>query len=158
MFGRSCSSAHIDTLIGKSTRVEGDVEFSGGLHVDGQVSGHVRALEETGSSLEVSESGCIEGSVLAAHVVVNGVVRGDIHGRERVVLGATARVHGNVYYGLIESATGAEIRGKLVPVVPLAPPAGSAAGSASGSVSGPASPADDSVAPTAHFDPVAGAS
>jgi len=146
MFGRSSPPARIDTLIGKSTRIQGDVEFSGGMHLDGSVSGHVRASEESGSSLEVSESGCIEGSVVAAHVIVNGLVRGDIHGRERVVLGATARVYGNVYYGLIESASGAEIRGTLVPLVPQ-PPAPAEA-----------SPAGDNKSPAGIFDPVAGAS
>ena len=36
-------------------------------------------------------------------------------GSERVVLGSKARVQGNVHYGVIEMALGAEISGKLVP-------------------------------------------
>jgi cytoskeletal protein CcmA (bactofilin family) len=48
-------------------------------------------------------------------VVLNGRVNGDIFGSERVVLGAKARVRGNVHYGVIEMALGAEISGKLVP-------------------------------------------
>ena len=49
------------------------------------------------------------------NVVLNGRVNGDIVGSERVVLGAKARVRGNVHYGVIEMALGAEISGKLVP-------------------------------------------
>jgi cytoskeletal protein CcmA (bactofilin family) len=64
----------------------------------------------------VSETGSIEGSVEVPHVVLNGAVRGDIYARERVVLGATARVEGNVHYGVIEMTLGAEIKGKLVPL------------------------------------------
>ncbi len=39
MFNRDSKPARIDTLIGKSVRVHGDVEFAGGLHLDGQVRG-----------------------------------------------------------------------------------------------------------------------
>jgi cytoskeletal protein CcmA (bactofilin family) len=105
----------IDTLIGKNTRVHGDIEFLGGLHVDGRVVGSVRAAAGTEASLSVSEEGVIEGSVQARNVVTNGRVNGDILASERVVLGAKARVQGDVHYGVIEMALGAEISGKLIP-------------------------------------------
>ncbi len=109
------SAGRIDTLIGKNASVQGDVEFSGGLHVDGRITGSVRASAGAAASLSVSEHGVIEGSVEAPHVVLNGWVNGDILGTDRVVLGAKARVRGNVHYGVIEMALGAEISGKLVP-------------------------------------------
>ena len=105
----------IDTLIGRSTSVQGDVEFTGGLHVDGRITGSVRATAGSAAALSVSEHGVVEGSVEAPSVVLNGRVNGDIHGSERVVLGAMARVQGDVHYGMIEMALGAEIVGKLVP-------------------------------------------
>ena len=105
----------IDTLIGKSVRVQGDVEFSGGLHVDGRINGNVRAAQGMAAALSVSEHGVIDGSVEAPSVVLNGRVTGDIFGSERVILGAKARVMGNVHYSVIEMALGAEITGKLVP-------------------------------------------
>jgi cytoskeletal protein CcmA (bactofilin family) len=104
----------IDTLIGRTTRIKGDVTFSGGCHLDGQVLGNVRAESGTTSVLSVSEHGVIEGSVDAPHVVLNGTVTGDIRARERVELGAKARINGNVHYGVIEMAIGAAINGKLV--------------------------------------------
>lgn len=107
--------ARIETLIGRSARVQGDVEFSGGLHVDGRVTGNVRAAPGAPASLSVSEHGVIDGSVEAGSVVLNGRVNGDILGRDHVILGAKARVQGNVHYGVIEMALGAEISGKLVP-------------------------------------------
>ena len=48
------------------------------------------------------------------NVVLNGTVKGDILAHDRVELGATARVTGNVYYALIEMEMGAEINGKLI--------------------------------------------
>lgn len=104
----------IDTLIGAGTRIIGDVYFSGGLHVDGHVKGNVDAPQGSGATLSVSDAGVIEGSVAVPNVVLNGAVTGDILAHERVELGATARVSGNVYYGLIEMAMGAAINGKLI--------------------------------------------
>ena len=106
----------IDTLIGKSSRVEGDVDFSGGLHLDGRITGSVRAPDTSGSTLSVSESGCIEGAVEVPNVTLDGTVRGDIHARQRLVLGAHAKVLGNVHYGVIEMALGAQIQGKLTQI------------------------------------------
>jgi cytoskeletal protein CcmA (bactofilin family) len=111
----------IDTLIGRSANVQGDVEFAGGLHVDGRITGNVRATAGLPASLSISEHGVVEGSVEAHNVVLNGRINGDIFGSERVVLGAKARVQGNVHYGEIEMALGAEITGKLVPRVGAGP-------------------------------------
>jgi len=105
----------IDTLIGRTARVQGDIEFSGGLHVDGRINGSVRATAGEPAALSISEHAVIEGSVAAPSVILNGRVNGDIYGRERVILGAKARVQGNVHYSVIEMALGAEITGKLVP-------------------------------------------
>jgi cytoskeletal protein CcmA (bactofilin family) len=105
----------IDTLIGRSASVQGDVAFAGGLHVDGRITGSVRAAVGVVAALSVSEHGVVEGSVEAPNVVLNGRVDGDIYATERVVLGAKARVQGNVHYSVIEMALGAEIVGKLVP-------------------------------------------
>ena len=117
MFGRdSKTNARIDTLVGKSARVQGDVEFTGGLHLDGRVAGNVRADGDLTATLSVSETGSIEGSVDVPNVMLNGAVKGDIVARDRVVLGAKARVQGNVHYGIIEMTLGAEIKGKLMPL------------------------------------------
>jgi cytoskeletal protein CcmA (bactofilin family) len=104
----------IDTLIGAGTRIIGDVQFTGGFHVDGHVKGNVDAPPDSGATLSVSDSGVVEGSVAVPNVLLNGSVKGDILAHDRVELGATARVSGNVYYALIEMEMGAEINGKLI--------------------------------------------
>ena len=115
MFGRK-QKRHtvIDTLVGSNSKVNGDLYFAGGCHVDGVVKGSVTADLDGNSALTVSEDGTIEGGVTVPHVILNGIVRGDVVAGQRVELGPTARVVGNVYYNLIEMAIGAEINGKLV--------------------------------------------
>jgi cytoskeletal protein CcmA (bactofilin family) len=107
-------TADIDSLIGQNTEIRGDVIFSGGLHVDGKVKGNVISAEGDDSVLTLSERGTIEGEVKVPNVVVNGTVIGDVHALSHVELAAQARVHGNVYYTLIEMAMGAEVNGNLV--------------------------------------------
>ena len=119
MFTRDNSkSARIDTLIGKAAHIHGDIEFTGGMHLDGSIVGNVRSDRAPGSTLSVSEGGSIEGMVDVPNVRLDGTVKGDIHAPGRVVLGATARVEGNLFYGVIEMTLGAQIMGKLMQVAP----------------------------------------
>jgi cytoskeletal protein CcmA (bactofilin family) len=104
----------IESLLASSTRIQGDVVFSGGLHLDGAVTGSVKAEGEGNSRLVIGESAVIEGSVEAPIVELYGVVRGDIIAPSRVVLGPKGRVEGNVQYGALEVAAGASIKGKLM--------------------------------------------
>lgn len=104
----------VDTLIGRQTELLGDVRFSGGLHVDGKIKGKVLAASDKTAVLSVSESGAIEGDVRVPHIVLNGTVVGDVHASERISLSVKARVTGNVYYKVIEMASGAAVNGQLV--------------------------------------------
>ena len=104
----------VDTLVGSNTKINGDLNFEGGCHVDGTVNGNVSADTESNSALSVSEDANIKGGVTVPYVVLHGIVRGDVFASKRVELGPTARVIGNVYYNLIQMAEGAEINGKLV--------------------------------------------
>ena len=117
MFGRSKAKIphnKVDTLVGSNSTVNGDVIFEGHCHVDGTVKGSVKADYKSSSALSISEQGTVEGGVSVPYVVLHGLVRGDVVASERVELGPTARVIGNVHYSLIEMAIGAEINGKLV--------------------------------------------
>jgi cytoskeletal protein CcmA (bactofilin family) len=115
MFGKK-QSRHtvVETLIGSNSKLYGDLHFQGGCHIDGTVKGSVSADPDTDSALSISDIGNIDGGVTVPYVILNGIVKGDVFASQRVELGATARVIGNVYYNLIQMAEGAEINGKLV--------------------------------------------
>lgn len=115
------SKPEIRTLIGAGTRVDGDLVFADGLHVDGLVHGNVSTEEERPGSLSVSEEGVIEGDVTVPDLVLHGTVKGNVQARERVELGPTAKVIGDVVYNLIEMAIGAEVNGKLIHQAPGRP-------------------------------------
>jgi cytoskeletal protein CcmA (bactofilin family) len=111
---KQSKTAEIDTLIGAKTRINGDVEFVGGFHLDGFINGNVKCEVGEDAVLSVSEQGCIEGSVVVPNIVLNGIVKGDIEAGDRVELGPKARVLGSVHYTTIETAVGAQILGKLI--------------------------------------------
>ena len=104
----------IDSLIGATTRIEGNVFFSGGLRVDGAVRGNVAGLPDQPATLVVSEQARIDGEVQATHVVVNGTINGPVDSRETLKLQAGSRVKGDIHYKSIEIQQGAVIEGRLV--------------------------------------------
>ena len=117
MFGRKDSNKlqnRIDCLIGAGATIEGNIIFSGGLRVDGQVRGDVIAADGKPGTLVLSEQAQIEGSIRVSHVVINGTVIGPVHAAEYVELQTKANVTGDVYYKTLEIQLGAVVQGRLV--------------------------------------------
>ncbi|MBC7415242.1 MAG: polymer-forming cytoskeletal protein [Herminiimonas sp.] len=114
MFGHKTKST-IDSLIGASTRIDGDVHFKGGLRIDGQVRGNVVAEAGQGGMLVISESARVEGEVRGAHLVVNGEIVGTVYSTELLELQPKARITGDVVYKALEMHGGAVVAGRLTP-------------------------------------------
>ncbi|MBB3214592.1 cytoskeletal protein CcmA (bactofilin family) [Herbaspirillum sp. Sphag1AN] len=112
MLGRKSKST-IDSLIGASTNIQGDVNFKGGLRIDGQIKGNINAEQGQPSVLVISEHAKIIGEIRAVHVIVNGEIVGDVHSVELLELQPKARITGNVYYKALEMHGGALVSGKL---------------------------------------------
>lgn len=108
------SPNRIETLIGANTVIDGNIEFSGGLRIDGTVHGSVNEVSVTPGNLIVSEQGRIEGAINVSHATINGVVNGPVNATEYVELQAKARVTGDVRYKTLEMFVGAIVEGKLI--------------------------------------------
>jgi cytoskeletal protein CcmA (bactofilin family) len=114
MFGKGkAAGPAIESLLAATTRIQGDLHFAGGLHLDGSVTGNVRPADGA-SRLVIGETGVVEGSCEAQLVELYGTVKGDIRAPQKVVLGPRATVEGNLHYGVLEMAAGATIKGKLL--------------------------------------------
>jgi cytoskeletal protein CcmA (bactofilin family) len=105
--------SQIDSLIGKGTRIEGNVHFSGGLRVDGEICGEVLA-DLAQATLSLSESGLIKGRVDAAHLIINGTIHGPVRAGAFLDMQPKARVVGDVEYAMIEMQQGATIEGRML--------------------------------------------
>lgn len=107
------STSAITTLIAEGTTIRGDIEFDGGLHMDGSVEGSITA-QGAKAVLTLSDKGRVSGEIRAPNAVINGQVKGDIIVSECLKLAAQARIDGNVYYKVLEMAAGAQLSGKMI--------------------------------------------
>jgi cytoskeletal protein CcmA (bactofilin family) len=116
IFGKSASKPQnrIDCLIGAGTDILGNITFSGGLRIDGNVRGDVVAIDGKPSTVVLSEKARVEGEIRVSHVVVNGTVVGPIIGAEYLELQPKAVVTGDVSYRTIEIHLGAVLQGRLL--------------------------------------------
>lgn len=112
----------IKSLIGEGMQLRGELHFADGLRIDGEVYGDVLAAEGP-SILVISENARVHGKVKAAHVIINGEVRGPVISDEMLELQPRARVTGDVRYEVLEMHPGAMIDGELRPLKAAEKPA-----------------------------------
>ena len=103
----------IDTLIGVTTDMKGDIVFSGGLRIDGKIKGNITARNDDNSTLVLSENAVVTGDVNVPHMIVNGKIKGNVRSVERLELQNKAEIVGDVAYKVLEIAAGAQVVGTL---------------------------------------------
>jgi cytoskeletal protein CcmA (bactofilin family) len=103
----------IRSLIGEGTVLHGEVRFSDGLRVDGEVHGDIVAVGDEHNILVISEKARVHGKVSAGHVIINGTIVGPVQSDELLELQPKARITGDVRYEALEMHQGATIDGEL---------------------------------------------
>lgn len=106
----------IRTLIGEGTVLCGEVRFTEGLRIDGEIRGDVVAEDSIPSVLVISENAKVHGRVKATHVIINGEVNGPVESHELLELQPRARVTGDIRYEVLEMHHGALVDGELRPL------------------------------------------
>ena len=114
MFGKK-KQPPIKSLIAQGTCIEGNLKFTDGLRIDGDVIGDIGACEGGASILVISETASVTGRIFAEHVIVNGRVMGPVHASELLELQPKANIAGDVSYKALEMHQGAVISGQLRP-------------------------------------------
>ncbi len=116
MFSKKHSKpqTQIDSLIGAGTTIEGNLNFSGGLRIDGQINGNVVAAQGKPSTLVLSEHAQVIGEVNVTHLVINGSISGPVFASEYMELQSKAKVNGDVHYTTLEIQLGAIVDGRLI--------------------------------------------
>ena len=115
MFGKK-KQPLIKSLIAQGSCIEGNLKFTDGLRIDGEVIGDICANEGSPSILVISESATVVGRIFADHVIINGRVMGSVHASELLELQPKAKIEGDVSYKALEMHQGAVIFGKLRPI------------------------------------------
>jgi cytoskeletal protein CcmA (bactofilin family) len=82
----------IDTILGEACRFRGDVQVDGGIRIDGDFEGTLRATE----SVVVGKTGSVRADINSDVITVGGKVYGNITGKRKVLLESGAHVEGDV--------------------------------------------------------------
>ena len=90
---RDIKEGKLSGFVGHGTSLTGDTTFQMMLRVDGHLTGTVTS---EGGTLMVGNNGQLDANVAVGIAQVNGTVNGDIVATEKIQLGRTARVVGNV--------------------------------------------------------------
>ncbi len=90
---RDIKEGRLSGFVGNGTVLTGETNFQSMLRVDGHLTG--RVASESGT-LIVGSTGRVDANILVAAAMINGTVNGDITASEKVELGRTARVVGNI--------------------------------------------------------------
>jgi cytoskeletal protein CcmA (bactofilin family) len=100
-------------------RVEGNIAFTGVLHVQGDILGDVSCDADIRGTLVVDRPGNVAGTIRVPHVIVIGRVSGPVHSSESIEIQRGAYVAGDVFYKVIDIHAGGVIEGMLTPRVLL---------------------------------------
>ena len=90
---RDIKEGRLSGFVGHGTTLTGETEFHAMLRVDGHLIGTVSS--ESGT-LIIGTNGQVDANIMVAAAMVNGTVNGDIYATEKLHLGRTARVMGNI--------------------------------------------------------------
>jgi len=90
---RDIKEGRLSGFVGHGTVLTGETHFQMMLRVDGHLTGTVTS---DGGTLIVGTNGQVDANVSVGVATINGVVNGDVIASEKIQLGRTARVMGNV--------------------------------------------------------------
>lgn len=97
-------------LIGPGIVINGDVSGSENLMIEGKVEGKIQL---PGHQVEVGTTGKVHADVTAKFVKVEGELKGDIDGREKVVITKAGNVQGNIKAPRVQLEDGAIFKGSI---------------------------------------------
>ena len=90
---RDIKEGRLSGFVGHGTVLTGETNFQMMLRVDGHLTGTVTS---DGGTLIVGTNGQVDANVSVGVATINGIVNGDVIASEKIQLGRTARVMGNV--------------------------------------------------------------
>jgi cytoskeletal protein CcmA (bactofilin family) len=94
-------------VIGKGTTIEGNIDTSGNIRIEGKVVGHIKSR----AKIALGTSSQIEGNVTAQNADIEGHVKGKIEITEVLVLKSTAVITGDMITGKLVIEPGATFNG-----------------------------------------------
>ena len=105
---RDIKEGRLSGFVGNGTVLTGETNFQAMLRVDGHLTG--RVTSENGT-LIIGSTGKVDANIAVAAAQINGVVNGDIIATEKIELGRTAKIAGNIQTPRLVMDEGAILEG-----------------------------------------------
>jgi cytoskeletal protein CcmA (bactofilin family) len=105
---RDIKEGRLSGYVGNGTVLTGETNFQSMLRVDGHLTGRVTSEQGT---LIIGSTGRVDANISVSAALVNGTVNGDIIASDKLELGRTARVVGNIQTPRIVIEDGAIFEG-----------------------------------------------
>jgi len=90
---RDIKEGTLGGFVGGGTVVTGEASFKAMMRIDGHLSGRVSS---TGGTLVIGANGRVDANIEVAVATIHGTVNGDIIATQRLELGRSAKVSGNI--------------------------------------------------------------
>jgi cytoskeletal protein CcmA (bactofilin family) len=108
MLKRSSTIADSPNLINESTQIQGNIEASESLRIDGKVQGDIRCA----ARLVIGKNADIQGNVLCQNLELLGRILGDVRAENSCTLRSSASLTGNLSTLLLSIENGAQFQGQ----------------------------------------------
>ncbi|HPR16627.1 MAG TPA: polymer-forming cytoskeletal protein [Candidatus Cloacimonadota bacterium] len=97
----------LSTIIGKGSKVTGNLFVDGGVRVDGEIEGKI----ESNGFVTIGISGVAKADIHADECLISGKVVGDVHVTDGLEMEETASLTGDITAKVIKIHTGAIFNG-----------------------------------------------
>jgi cytoskeletal protein CcmA (bactofilin family) len=116
VLAREIKEGSLSGYVGHGTVISGETTFKGMMRIDGLVGGR---LTSDGGTIIVGDGGQVDADLDVAVAVIRGTVNGNVIASQRVELGRTAKVRGNIHTASLAIDQGAFFEGacRMGPIV-----------------------------------------
>ncbi len=98
----------VESIIGKGTKVEGNMHIPGSLRVEGRVEGEIKA----GGDVFIGEEGLVVANIQARNVIIAGEVQGNVDAVEKLEIVPTGKLFGDIKIAKLIIEDGATFKGR----------------------------------------------
>lgn len=97
-------------VLGPGILIEGNISGSENLLIEGKVKGNVNLGAH---EVSIGKTGEVQADIVARIIRVAGKVKGDLTGKEKVIISNTGNVHGNIVAPRLSLEDGAVFKGSI---------------------------------------------
>ncbi|MGF7186542.1 cytoskeletal protein CcmA (bactofilin family) [Desulfitispora alkaliphila] len=98
----------VDTLIGKETAFQGNLNASGTVRIDGKLEGDINC----NGDLVIGETGVVKANIKARNILLSGEVEGNLSTQGKIELTTAGKLVGDIVVGKLIIDEGAVFKGR----------------------------------------------